>query len=369
MRIALVHDCLNEFGGAERVLLALSEAFPDAPIYTAFCKRGSPAWERFKDKDIHPSWAHYIPFFNRLYSPLRFLTPLIWLSFNFKKYDVVLSSSSWYITKGFRKGKNTREICYCHTPPRWLYGFKTSVELQRFWIVRLYAHVVGHFMRLYDFSAAQKVTQFIANSKNVADRIWKFYRRESIVIYPPVSLPRVDSLPKKQDYYLIITRIVGAKGLDLAVHAAIELGINLKIAGKATGLYTEYKDLQKIGKNNVEFLGYVSDEELVRLYAGAKAFLVLSADEDFGITPVESMLMGTPVIAFHGGGYLETVIEGKTGTFFNESTVDSLIDAIKRFEKMKFNPKDCIAQAQKFSKENFIKKIKNFISLPGSSTK
>lgn len=362
MRIALVHDCLNEFGGAERVLLALSKAFPDAPIYTAFCKKGSPAWERFKGNNIHVSWAHYIPFFNRLYSPLRFLTPLIWLSFNFKKYDVILSSASWYITKGFRKGPNTREICYCHTPPRWLYGFKTSVELQRFWIVRLYAHVVGHFMRLYDFWAAQRVTQFIANSKNVADRIWKYYRRESIVVYPPVSLPHVDNLPQKQDYYLIITRIVGAKGLDLAVHAAMELGIHLKIAGKATGLYTEYKDLQKQGKDNVEFLGYVSDDELVRLYAGAKAFLVLSVDEDFGITPVESMLMGTPVIAFHGGGYVETVIEGKTGTFFYEPTVDSLVAAIKKFEKMKFNPKNCVTQAQKFSRENFVKKINSLVS-------
>ena len=361
MKIALVHDFISEFGGAERVLLALSEAFPDAPIYTAFYIKGSPAWERFKDKEIRPSWAHYIPLFNRLYSPLRFLTPLIWGSFNFKNYDVILSSSSWYVTKGFRKSQITKEICYCHTPPRWLYGFKTSVELQRFWIVRLYAHVVGHFMRLYDFSAAQKVTTFIANSKNVAARIWKFYRRESVVIYPPVSLPKVLNLPKKQDYYLIITRIVGAKGLDLAVHTAMELGIHLKIAGKATGLYSEYKKLQEIGKDNVEFLGYVSDEELVRLYAGAKAFLVLSTDEDFGITPVESMLMGTPVIAFRGGGYLETVVDGKTGIFFDKPTVKSLSSAIKKFEKMTFNPKDCLAQAQKFSKENFIKKIRDIV--------
>ena len=361
MRIALVHDCLNEFGGAERVLLSLSKAYPNAPIYTAFFKKGSPAWERFKDKDIRVSWAQYILFFNRLYSPLRFLTPLIWLSFNFKKYDVVLTSASWYITKGFRKGKNTREICYCHTPPRWLYGYKTSVELQRFWIVRFYAHIVGHFMRLYDFWASKRVTKFIANSKNVADRIWKYYRRESIVVYPPVSLPKVNDLPKKQDYYLIITRIVGAKGLDLAVHTAMDLGIHLKIAGKATGLYTEYKNLQEISKKNVEFLGYVSDDELVRLYAGAKAFLVLSVDEDFGITPVESMLMGTPVIAYHGGGYLETVIEGKTGIFFNKPTVDSLKTAIKKFEKMKFDPKDCIAQAKNFSEEIFIKKIKELV--------
>lgn len=362
MRIAIVHDFISEFGGAERVLLALSDAFPNAPIYTAFYKKDSPAWKRFKGKDIRPSWAQYIPFFDRLYSPLRFLAPLIWLSFNFKKYDVVLGSASWYITKGFRKGHNTKEICYCHTPPRWLYGFKTSVELQRYWPVKIYAVIVGYFMRLYDFWAAQRVTQFVANSKNVAQRIQKFYHRDSIVIYPPVSLPKVANLPQKQDYYLIISRIVGAKGLDLAVHTAIKLGLHLKIAGKATGLYTEYKNLQKIGKDNVEFLGYVSDEELVRLYAGAKAFLVLSTDEDFGITPVESMLMGTPVIAFRGGGYLETVIDGKTGIFFDQPTVESLSKAISKLETSNIKSADCITQAQKFAPSVFIKKIKSIIS-------
>ena len=362
LKIALVHDYLNEFGGAERVLSVFSEMFPDAPIYTAFYKKNSTAYNHFKDKKIIPSWVHYLPFFSsKLHSPLRFLTPLIWGSFNFSRYDIILSSSSWYITKGFKKGPDTKEICYCHTPPRWLYGFKTSVGFKKYWIVRLYAAVVGHFMRIYDFKQAQKVDTFIANSKNVANRIQKFYRRDSVVIYPPVSLLPISGV-KKEDFYLIISRIVGAKGIDLAVKAANKLKIKLKIVGEPAGYYTEYKQLKRISGKNVEFLGRLSDKDLVKYYAKAKAFLALSTDEDFGMTPVESMLTGTPVIAFKGGGYLETVVDEKTGVFFDQPTVKSLISAIQKFQKLKIKPSDCISQAQKFSKEEFIKKIKKLIS-------
>jgi len=362
LKIALVHDYLNEFGGAERVLSVLSEMYPDAPIYTAFYKKNSTAHNHFQNRHIIPSWVHHIPFFSsKLHSPLRFLTPLIWGSFDFSNYDIVISSASWYITKGFKKGPATREICYCHTPPRWLYGFKTSVEFQKYWLVRVYALIVGHFMRLYDFAQAQKVDIFVANSQNVAQRIQKFYRRDSVIIYPPVSLPPIPVV-KKQDYYLIISRIVGAKGLDLAVKAAIKLNLKLKIVGEPAGYYTEYKQLKNLSKSNVEFLGRVSDEELVKLYASAKAFLALSTDEDFGITPVESQLAGTPVIAFRGGGYLESVIENKTGVFFDEPSVGSLVSAIKKFQTLNFNPSDCITNAQKFSKQAFINKIQKLIS-------
>jgi glycosyltransferase involved in cell wall biosynthesis len=361
MKIALVHDYLNEFGGAERVLLILSEIWPKAPIHTAFYRKDSPAWERFKNKNIKVSWVHYIPFFNnKLHSPLRFLAPLIWGSFDFSKYDVVIGSAGWYITKGFRKGKKTIEICYCHTPPRWLYGYKTSIEWQKYWPVRVYAIIIGHFMRIYDFKSAQKVDYFIANSKNVALRIKKFYRRNSKVIYPPVELPKASRV-KKDDYYLVISRIVGGKGLDLAVRAAIKLGIKLKIAGKPAGYYMEYKKLAKMSKGKVEFLGYVTDKELVKLYTGAKAFWALATDEDFGITPVEAMLTGTPVIAFRGGGYIESVIEGKTGVFFDEPTVDSLVKAVRKFEKSEIKSENCIKQAKKFSTERFKKEIKMFV--------
>jgi len=362
MKIALVHDYLNEFGGAERVLLALSEIWPDAPIYTAFYRKDSLAYVRLKNKKIITSWVHHIPFFNKYFhSPLRFLAPLIWNSFNFSEYDLVIGSAGWYVTKGFKKkGEKTIEICYCHTPPRWLYGYKTSIELQKYWPVKIYAAIIGHFMRIYDFKAAQKVDFFIANSKNVAARIRKFYRRESIVIYPPVELIKTSNIAKK-DYYLIISRIVGGKGLEIAVKAALKLKLHLKIAGKPAGYYTEYKKLQRLSRGNVEFLGYVSDKESVKLYQGAKAFLALAEDEDFGITPVEAMLCGTPVIAFRGGGYIESVINGITGVFFAEPTVESLINAIKQFNHLTIDPDDCFKQARKFSKARFKKEVVKFV--------
>lgn len=373
MRIALVHDYINEFGGAERVLLALSEIWPDAPIYTSFINKNMTAYERFKGKKIITSWVNKIPFFPKyLHSPLRFLAPFIWGSFDFSKYDVVISSTAWYIAKGFgTRGTNRKkpiEICYCHTPPRWLYGFKTSIELKKYWPVRVYAAIIGHFMRIYDFNVSQKVDYFVANSRNVAARIEKFYRRDSTVIYPPVEIPEISKV-KKGDYFLSLSRIVGGKGLDLAVNTAVKLGLNLKIAGRAAGYYTEYKKLQKLAKKGVEFLGYVSDEERARLFAGAKAFLALSTDEDFGITPVESMLSGTPVIAFRGGGYVESVVDGKTGIFFNEPTVESLSAAIRKFEKMKIKSEDCINQAKKFSKERFKREMLQFVKSHAGTTR
>lgn len=392
MKVALVHDYIKEYGGAERVLELLSEIFPEAPIYTAFYKKDSIAYKKFKNRKIIPSWVHYIPFFaTKLHSPFRFLAPWIWGSFNFSDYDVVISSASWYVTKGFGRHSPTSprlrgtigkpiEICYCHTPPRWLYGYKTSIEWQKFWPIKVYGTIIGHFMRMYDFNAAQRVDYFIANSEEVRERIRKFYRRDAVVIYPPVELPKIQKKwevgnknvdkevgSERGEYYFIVSRIVGGKGLDLAVEAATKMGFKLKIAGASAGYSSQYKNLLKNTKNNIEFLGFVTDEELVNLYAGAKAFLALAKDEDFGITPVESMLCGTPVIAYNGGGYKETVIDPSagsgqvTGIFFNEQTVESLISAIKKFEKMNIKSEDCIKQAEKFSKERFKKEIENFV--------
>jgi glycosyltransferase involved in cell wall biosynthesis len=365
MKVALVHDYIKEYGGAERVLEVLTEIFPDAPIYTSFYKKNSEGYKHFKDKQIIASWVQNLPGFSgRLYSPLRFLTPLIWGSFNLSKYDLVISSSSWYIAKGFKKpGDKFTEICYCHTPPRWLYGYNTSVNFQKYWPVKVYATIVGHFLRLYDYKQAQKVDYFIANSKEVQNRIKKFYGRDSTVIYPPVSLPdvRLKTQDIRSDYYFIVSRIVGAKGLDLAVEAALKLGFKLKIAGSPAGYSSEHDQLIKKSQGKVEFLGQVSDEELVKLYSQAKGFLALSQDEDFGITPVESMLCGTPVVAYNGGGYRETVIDGKTGVLFDDYSVEGLITAIKKFESTKLNPKDCVEQAEKFSKERFGKEIKKFV--------
>jgi len=366
MKVAIVHDYIKEYGGAERVLEALTEIYPSAPIYTAFYDKKGTAYEHFKNKKIISSWAQDVPFFvSKLHSPLRFLAPLIWESFDLSQYDVVISSASWYITKGFRKrferNDHFVEVCYCHTPPRWLYGYNTSVNFQKYPLIKAYAAIVGHFMRLYDFEASQKVDYFIANSKEVARRITKFYRRDSTVIYPPatLSLARRTGPPdvNKQDYYLIVSRIVGAKGLDLAVEAALKGGFKLKIAGSPSGYYS----LNHSKSNKIEFLGQVTDEGLAELYKGAKGFLALSRDEDFGITPVEAMSVGTPVIAFNGGGYKETVINKKTGLLFDDYSVEGLLRAIKEFEGLRISSQDCIEQSLKFSKERFKKEIKEFV--------
>lgn len=361
MKIAIVHDYIKEYGGAERVLEELHRLYPDAPIYTAFYEKNSTAFKRLKGAKIIPSWAQHVPFFSsKLHSPLRFLTPFIWGSFDFSKYDAVITSASWYVTKGMRKGAKTKEICYCHTPPRWLYGYTTSVNFQKYWPVKLYGMIVGSFMRMYDYGQAQKVDEFVANSEEVKKRIKKFYRRDATVIYPPISLPQPKA-KKKEDFYLVVARIVGAKGLSLAVEAAKKLNFKLKIVGAPAGYYTEYKLLSKSSSANIEFLGYVSDEKLAELYIQAKAFLALSKDEDFGITPVEAMLSGTPVVAYYGGGYKETVVEGKTGTFFHEYTLESLTEAITRLDTLSIKSEDCKKQAQKFSRDVFDKKITSLV--------
>ena len=200
-KIALVHDYLKGEGGAEQVLLALHEIYPSAPIYTIFSsiKKNSSLARKFGNARIVESWFGKLPYKERLISPLRFLIPLIWGSLDFSEYDLIVSSASWAITKGFGRSKTksasaqgfgeTREICYCHTPSRYLYGYETSRDLEKNVFVRIYATIVNHFMRIYDFQRAQKVDFFIANSREVQGRIKKFYRRESTIIYPPVEIP------------------------------------------------------------------------------------------------------------------------------------------------------------------------------------
>jgi len=359
MKIVLVHDYLKEYGGAERVLKALHEIWPQAPIYTIFWKKNSPAGKAFAEAKIIQSWFGYLPFCDRLISPLRFLIPLIWKSFDFSGYDLVVSSASWAITKGFAKGK-TKEICYCHTPPRYLYGFETSRNWQQNPLVRVYAVAVNFFMRQYDFRQAQKVTVFVANSREVQKRIAKFYRRESVVINPPVELkiqnPCLSGRQAKskiQNYFLTGGRLEKAKNFDLIIRTFNKLGWPLKIYGRGS----QEKYLRQLASKNIEFLGWISEEGKWRLLGECKAFVCAATDEDFGITPVEAQAAGRPVIAFRGGGYLETVVEGKTGEFFDELSEKSLIAVLKKFAPQKYQKKDCLAQAQKFSKEEFKKKM------------
>lgn len=364
MKIALVHDYLKEYGGAERVLKALHEIWPEAPIYTAFCDKNSAVGKAFVEANIKESWLAPLIKCKNLYSPLRFFAPLIWKSFDFSDYDLVITSASWYITRGFRVGPKTKVFCYCHTPPRYLYGYPTSIEWQRYWPVKIYATIVNHFLRFYDYQSAQKVDKFIVNSQNVASRVKKFYQRNSTVIYPPVETKKIIQVTKElkpQDYYLIASRVVGAKGIELAVEAAKKAKVSLKIIGEPAGLRWFGSKLENLKAKGVKFLGRVSDRELYRYYGQCKAFLALATDEDFGITPVEAMAAGRPVVAFRGGGYLESVIEGKTGEFFSQRTVTSLARVLKQFKPEKYKSKDCRKQAEKFSKKRFKREIMEFV--------
>ena len=352
-------------------MLALSKMYPKAPIYTIYYKNTSPCGPVFKDKKIIQSWFSYLPFAGKLISPLRFLIPLIWNSFDFSKYDLVITSASWAVTKGMRGAK--KEICYLHTPPRYLWGYDTSRDWQGLWFagaVRVYALIVNHFMRMYDFSQAQKVTYFIANSKNVGKRIEKFYRRKDYkIIYPavdnfaPTEVPLRGTKGGMAGYYLTGGRMVRTKNFDLIIKACKKAQVKLKVFGSGV----EENNLRKIAGKNVEFLDRVSDAKLADLYANAKAFVVAQKDEDFGMTPAEAASYGTPTIAYRAEGYLESVVEDNlpaqagTGLFFDELTTNSIARAINKSEKIKWD-KDVIRNhAKKFNAEIFEKEVRSII--------
>lgn len=367
MKIALVHDYLREYGGAERVIEVFHELWPDAPLYTSFVDfhaLGDHA-DIFKSWDIRTSWVQHNPFVKRFHSPLRFLAPFIWNSFDLSEYDVVLSSSGWFICRGVALTSNIQNpkslhICYIHHPPRNLYGYDTGSLVQKYWPVKIYAQVINFFLRHYDFETAQKVDYFIANSKETARRVEKFYRRESTVIYPPVVVENSKSkIQNSKSYYLSVGRLTYSKRIDIAIHACNALKLPLVVVG--TGREEAY--LRSIAGPTIIFKGAVSDETLLECYQQAKALIFCARDEDFGIVPVEAMGHGIPVIALEEGGVKETVIDKKTGLFFKEPTIESLIHAINTFERMTNDwGTACKKQAKKFSIDIFKKSIVSFLN-------
>ena len=414
MKIALVHDFLREYGGAERVVETLHEMWPSAPLYTSFvdwpsfAKAPAGKIDLFKSWDIRTSWVQHVWPVKKLISPLRFLAPLIWGSFDLSEYDVVISSSGWFMCRGValrmraevgtpwsrdgqgpdllgvHKGSGAKavaiaakgmpprarrpiHISYIHHPPRNLYGYATGSDWQKYWPVRVYGAVINFFLRHYDFETAQAVDFFVANSKETARRVQKFYRRESTVIYPPVEIskglalktkPQGEAL-RKQGYFLSVGRLTWAKRVDLAIAACNKLKLPMKIVGSGK----EEVYLRSIAGPTVEFVGSVSDEELSKLYAGAKALIFCALDEDFGMVPVEAMAAGVPVIALAQGGVVETVVDSVTGVLFDKPEVEELVKAIRRLEDSKTGrwEENCRKQAKKFSKERFKREFKKFV--------
>ena len=221
LRIALVHDFLHEYGGAERVVEALHTMFPQAPLYTAFvdAKSMGKQWKRFQDWDIRTTWASRIPFITKLYSPLRAFADKFFGSFDLSEYDIVLSSTNMYMAKSVHTSPKTIHVCYCHTPPRSLYGYTTMTEWKKNPIIRVCGELVNHYMRVIDFQTAQNPTQFVANSKEVQKRITKFYRRDSVVIYPPIQVPKILDGVQKENFCLFVGRLAASKHVDVVVRA------------------------------------------------------------------------------------------------------------------------------------------------------
>jgi glycosyltransferase involved in cell wall biosynthesis len=367
MKVALVHDYLREYGGAERVLEALHEIYPDAPLYTALVdKEGMGTfWNRFKNWKIHTSFMQKFWLLRKFPSPFRFLAPWVWENFNLMDYDLVISSASWFITKGVLTRADATHICYCHTPPRYLYGYKTQSNLADKFPVSIYTHFVNKFLKRYDYLAAQRVDYFIANSKEVQKRIKKFYDRDSTVIYPPVDLSGGTfptslggGTPPLQNYFLYVGRLARPKNVDFIIRAFNENGKKLIIVGRGK----DERHLKSIAHRNIEFKGHVNDEELVSFYANAKALVFASQDEDFGITPIEAQTCGTPVIALRASGVDESVIDGKTGLFFEKLEVDALNQILQKFETMTFDKNVILENTRRFSKERFKNEIKNFVN-------
>ncbi len=368
MKIAIVHDQLQEFGGAERVLVALKKIFPEAVVFTSFYNPqtlGNHA-EKFKDWKIITSWADKIPFLKKLYSPLRFITPKIWESFDLSSYDLVITSSGSYMCKGVITKKPTINICYLHHPPRYLYNYETAIEWQKYLLVKIYGNLINHSLRLWDYKGSQRVDYFIANSEETKRRIQKFYRRDAFVIYPPVNIPTKltpISYPLATNYYLTISRLARSKHIEVIIHAANKMKFKLKIIG--TGRDMNY--LKSFAGPTVELLGNVADKDVPNIYNEAKAFLFSSVDEEFGIAPVEAMGYGLPVIAFRSGGVPETVKDGINGYLFDELKPESLIKKIKQLESLPKEKylemrKNARSESEKYSLENFKKKILEFVN-------
>lgn len=355
-RIAIVHDFLQSMGGAERVTLALANIFPEAPIYTLTY---NDKLNSFFDKNrIRTSYLQKFSFI-----PAKFLLPFYPKaieSFDLDNFNVVISSSHSFAKNVITKPE-TIHISYIHSPMRYAWDtWHSYVGSQAKWpIVGWVVKNIIHKIRLWDRLGADRVDFFVANSKNVANRITKFYRKDSAVIYPPVDVAKIAPTPTNQGYFLILSRLSAYKRIELAVAACQSLNLPLVIIGEGE----EMENLKKMATSSTKLTGWVSDEEKFEYLANARA-LIFPGEEDLGIVPIEAMAAGKPVLAYKKGGLLETVVDGKTGLFFDEQTVSSLEEALARFitNEQQFNWQEIRKHAEQFSYEVFENKIKQLVN-------
>lgn len=361
MKIAIVHDWLTGMRGGEKVLEALFEIFKEADLYTLVYIPGVS--KIIQDRKIFTSFLQNFPNIEKNYRYYLPLMPLAISRFDLSDYDLVISSSHC-VAKGVKIGKNTIHICYCHTPMRYvwdMYELYFGKISNASFLTKLAMKILRRPLQNWDIKTSLNVDYFIANSYNVKERIKRIYKRDSVVIYPPVDTdfftPNFEISPL--DYYLVVSAFAPYKKIDIVIEAFKIVKVNLKIIG--SGQQENYLKALAKGYTNIEFLGWQDNESLKYYYQNAKA-LIFPTEEDFGIVPVEAQACGTPVIAYKKGGALETVVDGETGIFFEEQTPESIISAIEIFEKMEFDRKKIRENSLKFSKGNFIRNILNFIN-------
>lgn len=351
MKVALVYDRVTKWGGAERVIIALRKMFPDSVLFTSVYKKDKASWA--KKIPVVPSFLQKIPFASSYHEALAFLMPLAFESFTFDEFDLVISVTS-EAAKGIITKPGTRHICICLTPTRYLWsGYEEYFENKLF---RFISVPIVSYLRLWDRIAAFRPDKMIAISENVSARIKKYYGLASPVIYPPLMIKNFKYKPFDGKYFLVVSRLVQYKRIDLAVQAANKLNLKLKIIGVGS----ELNRLKELAGSTIEFLGQASDDELKKQFAGCRA-LIFPGVEDFGLTMVEANAAGKPVIAFRSGGAKEIIIEGKTGTFFDKQTAASLAQVLKKFRLSSYNTMICKRNAKRFSFGEFSRMITDVI--------
>ena len=352
--MALVHDWLNQMGGAEDVLETLVGMFPDRPVYTSMYWRGGMP-EAYGSWDVRTTWMDRLPGIYRHHQPYLPLYPLAFSGLDLSDYDLVLSNKSGFC-HGVRTGDATH-ICYCLAPTRYVWDFDAYAARESLPnAVKTALRPVIALLRRWDYVAAQRVDHFVAISREIRGRIRRYYDRDAVVIHPPVETGRFRPLQDVEDYYLIVSRLIPYKRIDLAVRAFNELGRPLVIAGDGR----DRESLEAVAGPNVSFLGYVPDEDLPGLFGRCRAY-ILPGVEDFCIAPVEAQAAGRPVIAYGAGGALDTVIDGETGTFFREQSARALEEAVQAFDPGTMDPAACTANADRFDTNVFRQKLMGFI--------
>jgi glycosyltransferase involved in cell wall biosynthesis len=354
-KIALVHDYFIQMGGAERVAAAMHDSFPSAPIYTTVALQHRLPKE-LRGADIRTSAMQWLPGIEQRFRQYFMLYPLAIENFDLSDYDLIFSSSSGY-AKGVRRRRNAIHVCYCHTPMRWVWRYEDYVARERFnGVTRSALPLLLWGLRKWDLRAAQQPDFYIANSKIVAERIKQIYGREAAVIPPPIDVERFQPSVDVDDYYLVLSRLVPYKRIDLAIEACKRMDRRLVIIGDGP----DRARLEALAGPRTEFLGRQPDQQ-VNQYASRCQALLFPGEEDFGMVPLEVNASGRPVIAYRGGGAIETVIEGKTGIFFDKAKSESLISAIEDFESRHWDPLSMREHAEEFDQKIFAYRVLQFL--------